>query len=151
MSNENNRIAIIAVSCASAIWVYDQTKITNGINIMMILCIMFIASSFLYAMATGVLLMENKQNDTPCMRMAQWGKNFFYNFTIKYFWYILLYLLYVFTMGTFKVPFKTANIILTVMTIVFGIIAILSLFNKPSKFFESIINRICSAISRFLK
>lgn len=140
-NSETDKIAIIAAAIASAIWIYEQVKLDEGLSVAMILCIIFIISGMLYLMTTGLAISINSKARIR-KKLAAKTKNGLYNFTIKYFWYTILYLAYLATMSIFDIQFKTANIILTALTIIFGVISIISLFDKPQKFIESILAKI---------
>ncbi len=145
-NNETDKIAVIATACASAIWIYDQIKLPEGINLAMLLCIIFIASSFLYIMTIGLALSTCK---TSSIRMLLYEKaqRHLFSFTIKYFWYVLLYLIYLLIMNLFSINFETANALLTLFTIIFGLLAIASLFQKPQQILNKILKRIYEVLS----
>ena len=140
-NNETDKIAIIAATCASAIWVYDQIKISDGVNWAMILCIVFIISGFLYLAMVGLMLsIQNKSSVRFLIGLK--AQKALFSFTIKYFWYVSLYVGYQLIMGLFNISFATANQILTIITIIFGILAVASLFPKPRALLDKFLRKI---------
>lgn len=139
--NETARIAIIAAAGTSAIWAYDQFKLSEGINIMMVLCTIFIISSLFYLMSTGYMLATNNPKSIK-IKLIERCKNFSYKFTIKYFWYTFFCLIYLLIASALNISAQTAINIATIFTISFGILAITSLFKKPQRILEKILSKL---------
>ena len=146
-NNETDKIAIVAAACASAIWVYEQVKLPTGINIAMLLCTVFIISGLLYLMAYGLTLSIHNVKSIRFI-LAKKTQNDLFTFTIKYFCYILTYLLYLLVMGFLDIDFETANGILTFLTLAFGILATASLFRKPQGFMDRTLEKIYHRLSK---
>lgn len=83
-------------------------------------------------MTTGLTMSINNKAQMR-KKLAAKAKNSLYNLTIKYFWYTILYLLFIAITSMFNIQFKIANLILTIITM---------LFSRPQKLVESIATKI---------
>ncbi len=132
-SNETDKIAVIAGACAIAFWIYDQVKIEVGLNLSMLICIIFITLSLCYIMATGLALKTKilTGEKSRVIGLIEKIQRALYNITTKFFCYALLYIIVFFAICILNIPVSLEQTIAWYIDVIFIIYLTAFMFRTP--------------------